>query len=190
MLNGMIRGLRLQRLLDARFRKRINRAPSPFLAHAMPWLSVMAGSLLAGWVAIATVPLMPPLGYLLLIGWRQLRPGLLPVWAGLPLGLADDLVSGQPAGSAVMLWSVSLLVLEVIEGRWPWRSFPIEWAVATGLIVACLLVAGVIASGTGNLGWLPAVLVQAVVAVLAYPLAARVVAACDRLRLVRFRTTD
>ena len=184
---ALLPDLRLQQRLDARFRKRINRAPSPLLAHALPWLTVVLGSLLSGWLAITATPLVPPLGYLMLIGWRQLRPGLLPAWAGLPLGLVDDCVSGQPAGSGVLLWSLTLLALDFIEARWPWRNFGIEWAVAAAMIVACLLIGGVLASGTGTFAWLPGVLLQAVVAVLAYPLAARAVAASDRLRLVRFR---
>ncbi|MDE2403445.1 MAG: rod shape-determining protein MreD [Sphingomonadales bacterium] len=184
---GLLPELGLQRRLDARFRKRINRAPSPLLAHGAPWLTVMLGSLAAGWLAIARTPVMPPLGYLVLIGWRQLRPGVLPVWAGLPLGLADDLVSGQPAGSAVLLWSLTLLGLEAIEARWPWRNFGIEWAVAAGLIALYLLGAAMLASGTARIDWLPGVLVQIVVSVLAYPPAARAVAAFDRLRLARFR---
>ncbi|MBU6269290.1 MAG: rod shape-determining protein MreD [Sphingomonadales bacterium] len=177
----------MQQRLDARFRKRINRAPSPFIAHAVPWLTVVLGSLLSGWLTIAATPLVPPLGYLTLIGWRQLRPGVLPVWAGLPLGLADDAVSGQPAGSAVLLWSLTLLALDFIEARWPWRSFGIEWAVAAAMIVVCLLVGALLASGAGTFAWLPGVLVQAALAVLAYPPVARTVAGCDRLRLVRFR---
>ena len=187
MLAALINRIRVQRRLAARFGKRINRAPSPVVAHVVPWLSVVAGSLLTGWLTVASTPLIPPLGYLLLLGWRQLHPGLLPVWAGLPLGLFDDLVSGQPPGSAVLLWSLSMLTLEAIEGRWPWRSFPVEWAVASGLIVTCLLAGGLIASGAGSLDWLPGMARLAAVTVLVYPPVARVVAWLDRTRLVRFR---
>jgi len=183
----MIGSLNFTRQIAVRFRKRINRAPSPALAYLTPWVSVMLCSLAASWVTIADAPVVPPLGYLLLLGWRQLHPGLLPVWAGLPLGLFDDLVSGQPAGSGVLLWSLSMLALEAIEARWPWRNFAIEWVVAAAMIAICLVAGGLLASGAGNLGWLPAVLVQVVVSVLAYPIMARLVAWFDRLRLVRFR---
>lgn len=184
---GLLPELGLQRRLDARFRKQINRAPSPLIAHAVPWLTVMLASLLSGWLSIADMPLTPPLGYLMLIGWRQLHPGLLPVWAGLPLGLADDLVSGQPPGSAVLLWSLTLLTLDAIEARWPWRNFAIEWAVAAVMIAICLVAAGALASGTARIDWLPGVAAQVLLSMLAYPLAGRAVAAFDRLRLVRFR---
>jgi rod shape-determining protein MreD len=182
----MVLGLKIPAPLEPRRRSRINRAPSPVLAYAVPWLSVAFASLATGWVVIAAIPVMPPLGYLMLVGWRQLRPGLLPAWAGLPLGLADDLVSGQPVGSAVMLWSLTLLLLDAIEARWPWRHFAIEWAVAAILIVLYLLAGAIIASGTGA-GWLPGVAQQMAITVLAYPLAARAVALCDNLRLAKLR---
>ena len=72
-------------------RRRINRAPSPVLAHTLPWLTILLGSMIPGWLLIASAPVMPPLGFLLFIAWRQLRPGLLPIWSALPLGLFDDL---------------------------------------------------------------------------------------------------
>ena len=77
----------------------------------------MAGKMGPGWLLIASAPVLPPLGFLAFVAWRQLRPGLLPVWAGLPLGLFDDLFSGQPFGTAVMLWSIAAIVLDVIEAR-------------------------------------------------------------------------
>ena len=65
-------------------RPRINREPSPVLALTLPWLLVMLGSLSPLWPVIASAPLVPPLGFLILLGWLHLRPGLFPVWAGLP----------------------------------------------------------------------------------------------------------
>lgn len=179
--------VRLPSLLDPRGRNRINRAPSPVLAYAVPWLSVALASAASGWVTIAATPAIPPLGFLVLVAWRQLRPGLLPAWAGLPLGLLDDLVSGQPAGSAVLLWSLALLALDAIEARWPWRNFVIEWAVAAVLIALDLFAGAMIASGADAAGWLPAVAVQTIVSALVYPIAGRAVARCDQLRLARLR---
>lgn len=66
--------------------------------------SILAGSLVTLLPVVATVPFLPPFGLLMFLGWRLLRPGALPVWAAAPLGLFDDLVSGQPLGSAVLLW--------------------------------------------------------------------------------------
>lgn len=176
---------RLQRQLADPFRKKINRAPSPLVAVVVPWLTVMLGSLSPTWPVIASAPLLPPLGFLVLLAWRQLRPGLLPVWAGLPLGLFDDFYSGQPLGSAVLLWSIALIVLEVIELRFPWRNFLLDWLVAAGLILAYLPTAMGIAM---KIMPSPVVLApQLLISVFAYPLIGRLVALCDRLRLVRFR---
>ena len=74
--------------LHEQTRSRINRAPSPVLAVATPWLLVMLGSLSPALPVIASAPVVPPLGFLVLMAWAQLPPGLLPVWAGVPLGRA------------------------------------------------------------------------------------------------------
>ncbi len=179
-------GAGLARLRELGSGSRINRRPSALVAHAMPWASVMLGSLFTALAWIASAPVLPPFGLLVLIAWRQLRPGLLPVWAGLPLGLFDDLYSGQPMGSAVLLWSGAMLVLEAIEARVPWRGFPIDW------IIAAILIAIVLALGTGlaNLagGATPLRLLgpQITLSTLLYPLVGRTIAALDRLRLIAF----
>jgi rod shape-determining protein MreD len=91
--------------------------PSPLVAYLTPWVAVVLASWVPLWPVIASAPLMPPFGFLMLLAWRQLRPGLLPVWAGTLLGLFDDMVSGQPMGSAITLWSITMLALDVIEAR-------------------------------------------------------------------------
>lgn len=177
---------RLQRQISEPFRKKLNRAPSPFIAIVLPWLTVMLGSLSPTWPVIASAPMLPPLGFLILLVWRQLRPGLLPVWAGLPLGLFDDLFSGQPLGSAVLLWSIALIVLEVIELRFPWRNFLIDWLVAAGLILAYLPTAMGLALGVAPSAGVLAP--QILISIFTYPLVGRLVALFDRLRLVPFRS--
>jgi len=168
-------------------KQRINRAASPVLALTTPWLLVMLGSLSPSWPVIASAPVLPPFGFLLLVGWQQLRPGLFPVWAGFPLGLFDDLFSGQPFGSAVVLWSAAMIALDFIDHRFPWRGFALNWLVASAFIAAYLLFALQIANlGGGNAS--PLVLLpQLAVAVLVYPLAARLVALADRFRLIPIR---
>lgn len=168
-------------------RRRINRAPSPVLARSLPWLLVMLGSLSPMWPIIASAPLVPPLGFLILLAWLHLRPGLFPVWAGLPLGLFDDLFSGQPMGSGVMLWSLATLGMDYIEGRFPWRGFLINWLVASGVIIAYLLIAAWVAGGFGDGRLLVAMLPQLASAILAYPIAAQLVGLVDRLRLIPVR---
>ena len=167
--------------------KRINRAPSPFIARSVPWLSIMLASLLPAWLLIASAPVMPPIAFLMLLAWRQLRPGLLPVWAGLPLGLFDDLCSGQPFGSAVLLWSAALIVLELIEARFPWRSLLLEWLVAAVLAAAYIVLCLAAANVAGAASPLQVIVPQTIVSILAYPLIGRMVAALDRIRLTPFR---
>lgn len=176
----------LPRALQHFDKPRINRMPSPALALALPWVLVMLGSLSPLLPLIASAPVVPPFGFLFLVAWQQLRPGLFPAWAGLPLGLFDDLFSGQPLGSAVLLWSVAMIALDVIETRFPWRGFWLNWLVSAGIIATYLLLALQIANlGGGNAG--PLVLIpQAIVAVLTYPLAARLVGLFDRVRLTPF----
>lgn len=165
----------------------INRAPSPVLARTVPPLAVILGSIIQTLPLIASAPVMPPLGFLFLLAWRQLRPGLLPVWAGLPLGFIDDLFSGQPMGSAMLLWSLAMILLDVLEQRFPWRSYLMDWLVAAAIILAYLLLASTIAH-IGETGPIVVVMApQLFLSVLVFPLAERFIALCDRARLWRFR---
>jgi rod shape-determining protein MreD len=147
----------------------------------------MLGSLSPSWPLIASAPILPPIGFLFLVAWQQMRPGLFPVWAGLPLGMFDDLYSGQPMGSAVTLWSVTMLVLDFIELRFPWRGITLTWLVASVVIGLYLLFAHFIA-GLGTAGIDPSVLLpQFALSILAYPIIARLVGLADRLRLIPIR---
>ena len=161
--------------------------PSPVLARGLPPASIILGSLLAHWAVIASAPVVPPLGFLVYLGWRQLRPGLLPVWAGLPLGLIDDLFSGQPFGTGVLLWSAAAIAFEIIDARFPWRSYAFEWLVASGLILTYMLIGLLLANVTGGSTALKMIVPQILLSLLFYPVVGRTVALCDRLRLLPFR---
>ncbi len=165
-------------------RKRINREPLPLLAIGLPWLSIILASMASFSPIIASAPVLPPIAYLMLLGWRMMRPGMLPVWAGLPLGFVDDLYSGQPFGSGILLWSLSMLAMEVIDERFLWRSFAQDWLAATLLtttyLVACATIAGFVTDFP-----LPLVIVpQVVISVMFFPVVAGVIALLDRLRLL------
>lgn len=170
-----------------RYPQQIDRAPSTLLAGAVPWLSVMLASAAPGWAFIASAPIVPPLGLMVLLGWRLLRPGLLPLWAGLPLGLFDDLYSGQPLGSAILLWSLAMIVLEIVETRFPWRNFLQDWMAAAGLLSAAIFVGTVFANLTGGSTRLSVMNPQLLIAVLGYPVIGRLVAVLDRFRLLNVR---
>ena len=98
---------------------KINRTHSSLLAFGVPWLSILLGSLTPWLPVIAPAPLLPPFGFMLMLAWRMLRPGLLPLWAGLPLGLFDDFYSGQPLGSGVLLFSLLMGALVTRIGYTP-----------------------------------------------------------------------
>lgn len=168
-------------------RRRINRAPSRTLAIAVPWLVVMLGSLLPTWLFITSAPLVPPLGFLLLVAWQQLRPGTLPVWAGLPLGLFDDLYSGQPFGSAILLWSLSLVALDLLEVRFPWRGVMLNWIGASCFVVLYILLGSQLAAWGGMQQDLLSLVPQVIFSIIAYPIAATIVGVADRFRLIPVR---
>ncbi|MBY6217819.1 rod shape-determining protein MreD [Qipengyuania aquimaris] len=166
---------------------RINRSHSPLLANIIPWASILIASLLPIFAVAAALPMVPPLGFMLLIAWRLVRPGLLPVWAGFPLGLFDDLYSGQPFGFAILTWSVVMLVIELIENRWPWRAFWQDWFTACILLSIYLLVGWLLSGATPTLHSLIGVVPQFVLSVLIFPLIARMVGWFDDLRLRRWK---
>ena len=175
----------LSRSLKKRFRARqLNRVPSPVLALSAPWLSILFASLLPAMPVIASAPVLPPFGFLLMLAWRQVRPGVLPVWAGLPLGAFDDLFSGQPFGSAILLWSLAMIALDLIEARFPWRNYWLDWLAAAGLVCACQVLALIFANAAGGAAGPGAIVPQLATAILLYPLSGRLVSALDRLRLM------
>lgn len=169
--------------------RRINREHSPLIALALPWLTIIVGSILPLFFIATALPLVPPTGYLMLVAWRLVRPGLLPVWAGFPLGLFDDLLSGQPLGSGTLLWSLTMIAIEILDRRVPWRSFLQDW-IAAGLSVLGYLLAAFLVSGAQpGAPALVALGPQAILSVLLFPAAARLASALDRLRLTRWRVT-
>ena len=175
---------RQQEAINQRLRKRINRAPSPILSRGVPWASVMLLSLVPFAPLFVSAPIMPPLAFMALLAWRMLRPGMLPVWAGAPLGAFDDLYSGQPFGSAVLLWSCAMLVLDLVDVRLRWRGFLQDWALAAALIAAYLMLAALVANLAGGAAPLRVMVPQIALAVIAHPLVTRLVAALDKLRLL------
>ena len=81
----------------------INRVENPWRARSVHYVSILVASLLPMFLLADVMPLVPPLGYLVFLCWRVMRPGLMPLWVGVPLGAFDDLFSGQPFGSAILL---------------------------------------------------------------------------------------
>ena len=169
------------------FGSRINRTQLPLLAYGLPWLTIMLGSLTPWLPVIAPAPVLPPFGYMLLLAWRLLRPGLLPLWAGLPLGLFDDLYSGQPLGSGILLFSLTLLAIELIELRFPWRTFLLDWLTASAMLAAYIAFAALFSGAELTLVQLTVIVPQLLLSIVLFPIIARMVSFLDRLRLMRVR---
>jgi rod shape-determining protein MreD len=170
-----------------RFGSKINRDHSPVLAYGVPWLTILLGSLAPLWPIIAPAPILPPLGYLLLLAWRVSRPGLLPLWAGLPLGFADDLFSGQPLGFGILFFSVTMIAVDLIELRFPWRGFWQDWGVAS-ICIALYLALGALLSGAGlAVVQLGLILPQLALSILLFPVFVQLVTLLDRMRLTRIK---
>ncbi|WP_174285824.1 rod shape-determining protein MreD [Sphingomonas bacterium] len=154
----------------------------PARARALPWATVMAGSLVTIVPVVAGIPLLPPFGLLMLIAWRLLARFALRPWAAAPLGLFDDLVSGQPLGSSVLLWSLCFVVIELIEVRLVFRDFWQDWMIAAGAIAFGLcagrLIAVPVAARVDQ-----AVIGQIAISILLFPLATRIVAAIEAKRV-------
>ena len=167
---------------------KINRAHSPVLAYAVPWFSIMLGSLLPQLPIASAVPLIPPLGYMMLLSWRLVRPGLLPVWAGFPLGAFDDLFSGQPLGCAILLWSATMIGIELVETRFPWRGFFQDWIVASIIVTWYLVLSALFSGASVSASALFVLGPQILLSIALVPLLSRFVAGLDRFRLTRVRS--
>jgi rod shape-determining protein MreD len=151
-----------------------------------PIATVMLGSLLPSMVpAIALSPAVPPLGLMMLIGWRLLRPELWPLWIGLPLGFFDDIVTGHPVGSAMCLWTLALVAIDSVSVRLIWRDYWQDWLIASVAIIGVMAMSWLfmnIGPGAGG-GPLTRQMPQMLLTILTYPLIARLCARLDRWRL-------
>lgn len=174
----------LDETADVIARKRINRAPLPLLAIGLPWATIMLASMASFSPIISSAPVMPPLAYMMLLAWRMMRPGMLPLWAGLPLGLFDDLYSGMPFGSGIVLWSGTMLAMELIDEKFLWRGFVQDWLAASALIAAYLFIASLLAGLATGYPLPLVILPQTLVSVVFYPVVSRLVALLDRVRLL------
>ena len=148
-----------------------------------PILTTVAGSAVSLLPLVVETPVVPPFGLLVALAWRLLRPELWGAWVALPLGLADDLIGGAPIGTAMTLWTIAFLGMELAEQRVVWRDVWLSWRLAIGAILFCIVGAwglAWLAHGAGPL-WLT--IPQMLLAILCFPGAMRFVAAMDRWRL-------
>ncbi|VXC33708.1 rod shape-determining protein MreD [Sphingomonas sp. 8AM] len=150
-------------------------------ARLLPWATVMVGSLVTILPWSATLPLLPPVGLLILLSWRLLAPLSLRVWAPALLGLFDDLLSGQPLGSAMLLWTLAYFLVDAIDARSGVHDFQQSWSIAA-LAIALVLLGGRLAATPLDAHVDSVLLIQIVTSVLLFPAAARLVAWIDLRR--------
>lgn len=149
-----------------------------------PIISVLLGSaILSILPVIAVTPALPPSGLLMLLAWRLLRPELWPLWIAAPLGLFDDIMSGQPIGSAMFLWTAAFIGIEVTNSRLLWRDYWQDWLIAAFSISFCILGGFYFARLAAGGGSMLIVLPQIAWSILLFPAAMRLCALIDRWRL-------
>ena len=151
--------------------------------RVVPVLATMLASLATLLPMIATAPLMPPAGFIMLLAWRLLRPELWPVWIGIPLGLFDDIFSGQPIGTAMSLWTLTLLVFDLIDSYVIWRDYWIDWLLAGAVIAFYIVAAYWFAGQRGSPMVLQVLIPQILLSILVFPLFVRICVRLDRWRL-------
>lgn len=162
---------------------RLERGPQRAVLIAIPIASVIAGSLLPALIPhVATMPLLPPVGLLLLLAWRFLVHDVWPAWIALPLGLFDDLISGQPLGSAACIWTVLLLVMELVDRRMMWRDYQQDWRIGGALIAFAIFLGMVFSNLSGGGMRFLYIVPQIIITALSLPLAVRACAVLDRFR--------
>lgn len=157
----------------------------PFRTFAVPAGSVLLGSLTGLAPIVATEPILPPAGLMMLLAWRLLRPELWAAWAALPLGLADDLISGHYLGTSMMLWTVALLVLDWLDHNLVWRDWGMEWLIAAIAMTAIDIGVWTISQPPDSRTPASTLAPQLIGAVLLFPAALRLTVLLDRWRLKR-----
>lgn len=165
-------------------KKRIGQGPRRFAA-AIPAASVVAASFLSALPIISTSGWFPDFAYLVLIGWRLLRSDPFPAWWAAPLGLVNDLVSGWPIGQSVLIWSATMLLLDVLDRRTIWRDYWMEWAFACLLLLGNAWLQWRIADWSGAPAHYSAAVPALLISIFAFPVAAWLVGRIDRWRLGR-----
>jgi rod shape-determining protein MreD len=151
----------------------------------VPVGSTLAATLLVLLPIVATAAYIPDFAFLTLIAWRLLRPEMWPATTALPLGLFNDLIAGHPLGQSMALWTMTFLMLDIVDSRAMFRDYWMDWLLASVLIFFYVsggwLVSLLMGSHVGYATLWP----QIILSIFTYPLVARLVVALDRWRLTR-----
>ena len=169
-------------MLPLRRRSTFAPPPTALERQLVPIFSTMIASLSSLLPFIASEPLLPPFGLLVFLAWRLLRNDIWVLWMGIPLGLWDDLFSGQPLGTAMCGWTAIMLALDAVDRRLPWRGYYEDWAIAALAVAGYLLFAMLIVRITGAATSPEVLIPQIMLSVFCLPAVARFCGALDRWR--------
>ena len=156
-----------------------------FRRQWVPILSTLAAALLALFPFVATWAIVPDFAYLVLLAWRLLRPEIWQAHVALPLGLFNDLAAGLPLGQSMALFTLTFLILDIVDSRVGWRDYWLDWLFAAAAILFYTAGGWYVARQMGSVTPFAVLLPQLGLSIFAYPLVARLVVALDRWRLSR-----
>jgi rod shape-determining protein MreD len=162
----------------------IDQGPVPG-AQYWPAFSVMLASLLVVLPIVSMNGWFPNFGFLMLLAWRLLRSDAFPTWWAAPLGLFNDLALGSPIGLSVAVWTAAILALDIADRRTQWRGYWLEWILAGVLLLGQEAAEWRVAQIMGASVPFLTILSPLLISILAFPVAAWIVARIDRWRLGR-----
>jgi rod shape-determining protein MreD len=151
----------------------------------VPAFSVMLASLFTALPIVSTNGWYPDCGFMVLIAWRLLRSDVWPAWWAAPLGLFNDLTTGNPIGLSIAVWTAAMLALDIADRRTQWRGYWLEWAIAALLLLGNEAAEWRVAQVMGASLPFATVLPPLVISILAFPVLAFIVSRIDRWRLGR-----
>ena len=151
----------------------------------VPVTTTLAASLLSLLPLVANAPVSPDMGFMVLIAWRLLRPEIWTARTALALGFFNDLVAGHPIGQSMGLWTLSFLILDLIDSRAIYRDYWMDWLLAAVVILFYACGGWAIANLLGSKSEFRIMWPQVGLSILAYPVIARLIVALDRWRLSR-----
>ena len=162
--------------------KRIGQGP--VLGSALvPAATVLAGTLLGTAPIVTQTGWFPEFGFLMLIAWRLFRNDVWPSWWAAPLGLLNDLFLGFPLGLSVVVWTASMLSLDLLDRRTIWRDYWVEWGLAAVLILFNEAAQWQVAAWMGGRVPFTFMVPPILISIVAFPVAAWLVSRLDRWRL-------